>query len=53
MAYMTPIEKPNCARCGAKATHYVFNRVNARNGAFCTRHAKQYVAELDARERGS
>jgi len=50
MAYMLEVEKPVCQRCQKKATHYVFNRFNARNGAYCTPHAKAYVAELNARE---
>jgi hypothetical protein len=30
--------------CGRKATHEVFNAVNAAQGAFCSRCARQAVA---------
>lgn len=50
MAYMTEIGKPKCARCSKRATHYVYNRFNANNGAYCTPHARAYVAELKSRD---
>ena len=50
MAYMLPVEKPVCRTCLKRATFNVYNRFNARNGAFCTRHATAYVAELNARD---
>ena len=50
MAYTLPIPKEVCRVCGKRAALYVFNRFNANNGAYCTRHADAYVKELKARD---
>ena len=51
MAYTSPVEKPRCSICGKAASVYVYNHLNARNGAYCTPHGNAYAKELSARER--
>lgn len=51
MAYTSPVEKPNCFNCSKKATIYVYNRFNARNGAYCTKCGEKYCKELNLREK--
>lgn len=53
MAYLLPVEKPRCSECPKPATVYAYNRFNARNGAFCTRHGEAYVKALDVREKSA
>lgn len=49
MAYAVKIPTRKCARCPAKATHEVFNAINASCGWYCKKHADAYVADLTRR----
>lgn len=54
MAYIRDICNSPCSRCGiVMATKEVINRFNAPCGKFCTRCAKQKLAELEKAERNA
>ena len=49
MAYTVKIPDRKCSECMSKATHEVFNHVNASCGDFCKKHALAYVVDLKKR----
>lgn len=53
MAYIVEIVQSKCFNCGKKATHTVFNRVNANMGDYCHKCALAAVKrqnEYETRE---
>ena len=50
MAYLSAVDVPLCETCKGRASEWLVNNVNARQGAYCNKHKAAALKSFQQRE---